>query len=149
SQRRALESQARGLRNVRFAGLVADDLYPVVLAAADVLVVNERPSVGTMALPSKITSYLAAGRPILAAVADGGASHRELLGTGGAAWTVPAGDPAALAASLASLAQDGLRREAMSVAASTYAAGTLGRESSLRTLVALLLRSDKDRPVRR
>ena len=145
SQRRALESQASGLRNVRFAGLVADDLYPVVLAAADVLVVNERPSVGAMALPSKITSYLAAGRPILAAVADGGASHRELLGTGGAAWTVPAGDPAALATALASLAQDGLRREAMSVAASTYATGTLGRESSLRALVTLLLRADEDR----
>jgi colanic acid biosynthesis glycosyl transferase WcaI len=149
SQRGALQSQARGLRNMRFAGLVADDLYPVVLAAADVLVVNERPSVEAMALPSKITSYLAAGRPILAAVADGGASHRELLGTGGASWTVPAGDPAALATALASLARDGMRREAMSAASSTYAAGTLGRESSLRTLVALLLRSDKDRAVHR
>ena len=114
SQRRALERQASGLRNVRFTGLVAEDLYPVVLAAADVLLVNERPSVGDMALPSKLTSYLVAGRPILAAVADGGASQRELLSTGGAAWTIPPGDPAALATALASLAQDRPRREAMS-----------------------------------
>lgn len=142
SQRRALESQASGLRNVRFTGLVADDLYPVVLAAADVLVVNERPSVGEMALPSKLTSYLAAGRPILAAVADGGASHRELLSTGGAALTAPAGDPAALAAALAALAQDGLRRETMGLAAAAYAARTLGREGTLRALVTLMLRSD-------
>lgn len=141
SQRSALESQASGLRNVRFAGLVADDLYPVVLAAADVLVVNERPSVGDMALPSKLTSYLAAGGPIVAAVAQGGASHRELLGTGGAALTVPAGDPAALAAALAALGQDAVRRETMGLAAAAYAARTLDREGTLSALVRLLLRS--------
>ena len=144
SQRRALERQASGLRNVRFTGLVAEDLYPVVLAAADVLLVNERPSVGDMALPSKLTSYLVAGRPILAAVADGGASLRELHGTGGAAWTIPPGNPAALATALASLAQDGSRREAMSAAATAYAARTLGRDGTLRALVTLLLRSDAD-----
>jgi colanic acid biosynthesis glycosyl transferase WcaI len=144
SQRRALESQASGLRNVRFTGLVADDLYPVVLAAADVLIVNERPSVGEMALPSKLTSYRAAGRPILAAVSDGGASHRELLSSRGAAWTIPPGDPAVLATALATLAQDGVRREAMSVAATASAARTLGRDSTLGALVTLLLRSDEE-----
>ena len=129
---------------MRFQGLVSEDLYPVVLAAADVLLVNERPSVGDMALPSKLTSYLVAGRPILAAVAEGGASHRELLSSGGAAWTIPAGDPAVFAAALATLAQDGPRREAMSVAGTAYAARTLDRESTLRALVTLLLRSDED-----
>lgn len=144
SQRRALERQASGLRNVRFTGLVAEDLYPVVLAAADLLLVNERPSVGDMALPSKLTSYLVAGRPILAAVADGGASIRDLHGSGGAAWTIAPGNPAVLATALASLAQDGVRREAMSTAATAYAAGTLGRDGTLRALVTLLLRSDAD-----
>jgi colanic acid biosynthesis glycosyl transferase WcaI len=141
SQRRALETQARGLRNVRFIGLVDEQLYPVVLAAADVLVVNERSSVGVMSLPSKITSYLAAGRPILAAVAQGGASECELLTTGGAAWTVPPGDPVLLAAALTELARDDLRREAMGVAAAGHAARTLGREGSLSALVTLLLRT--------
>jgi colanic acid biosynthesis glycosyl transferase WcaI len=141
SQRRALEAQARGLWNVRFTGLINEQLYPVVLAAADVLVVNELPSVGGMSLPSKLTSYLAAGRPILAAVAEGGASQRELLRTGGAAWTVPPGDPAILAAALTDLSNDGPRREAMGTASAAYAARHLDREGSLRSLLTLLLRA--------
>jgi colanic acid biosynthesis glycosyl transferase WcaI len=113
----------------------------VVLAAADVLVVNEPPSVGVMSLPSKLTRNLAARRPILAAVVQGGASDCELLSTGGAAWTLPPGDPVLLAAALTALARDDLRREAMAVAAAGHAARTLGREGSLSALVALLLRT--------
>jgi colanic acid biosynthesis glycosyl transferase WcaI len=140
SQRGALEAQAKGLSNVRFTGLIEDELYPVALAAADVLIVNERASVGAMSLPSKLTSYLAAGRPILAAVARGGATERELLGTDGAACTVAPDDPLCVAGALTSLAVDAARREAMSAASAAYAASHLGREDSLRALVALLLR---------
>ena len=142
SQRRALETQAEGLSNVRFTGLIDDELYPVVLAAADVLVVNERASVGTMSLPSKLTSYLAAGRPIVAAVAEGGASERELLRTGGAACTVAPDRPERLAEALAALAADGPRRDAMSAAGAAYATHHLDREESLGTLLALLLRPE-------
>lgn len=145
SQRKALETQAQGLWNVRFTGLISDDLYPVVLAAADVLVHNERATVGDMSLPSKLTSYLAAGRPILAAVAEGGASKRELLATSGAAWTVPPGQPARLAEALSDLADDPGRRTAMSAAAARYAAHNLTREDSLNDLVELLTRSSPTR----
>jgi glycosyltransferase involved in cell wall biosynthesis len=93
-----------------------------------------------MSLPSKLTSYLAAGRPILAAVAKGGASHCELLGTGGAAYAVAPGDPARLAEALRALSVDGVRRQAMSAAGAAYAADHLGREDALQALVALLLR---------
>jgi len=141
SQRCALEAQAQGLWNVRFTGLVDEQLYPVVLAAADVLVVNERASVGEMSLPSKLTSYLAAGRPILAAVAHGGASHRELMSTGGAACIVSPSEPARLAAALSALAEDSAAREAMGAAAARYAARNLSSESSLETLLGLLTRS--------
>lgn len=144
SQRRAVENQAKGLNNVRFMGLVDEQLYPVVLAAADVLIVNERPSVGEMSLPSKLTSYLAAGRPILAAVAEGGASYLELQGTGGAAHIVPPGDPGALAAALGDLAKDRVRRQAMSRVGEEYAAGHLSRDASLRTLAALFVRSGEE-----
>jgi glycosyltransferase involved in cell wall biosynthesis len=143
SQRRLLETQARGLPNLRFIGLIDDNLYPVVLAAADVLIVNERASVDAMSLPSKLTSYLAAGRPILAAVADGGASQLELLGTGGAACTVSPGNPERLAEALTALAADDLGRVAMSAKGIAYAACHLSREDSLGTLLDLLLRPVK------
>jgi len=102
------------------------------------LVVNERPSVGDMSLPSKLTSYLAAGRPVLAAVSPDGATARELARTGGAALVVPPGDPAALAAAVRELRDDPERRARMGAAAALYARRELGREAAMRRLDALL-----------
>jgi colanic acid biosynthesis glycosyl transferase WcaI len=140
SQRAALERYADGLGNVRFLDLVDSTLYPLVLAAADVLLVNERSSVGEMSLPSKITSYLAAGQAIIAAVSAGGASERELRRTNGAALIVAPGRPEALAASLRYLKGNQDSVHSMGSAASTYAAGHLTRESALRVLSELLIR---------
>jgi colanic acid biosynthesis glycosyl transferase WcaI len=96
SQRDAVRERAAGLRNLEFIDPVSSSQYPTVLAAADVLVVNERASVGDMSLPSKLTSYLAANRPILAAVGEEGATSRELARTHGAVGADPARRPGAL-----------------------------------------------------
>ena len=138
SQCQAVREQATGLPNMHFVGPLDDDHYPLALAAADVLVVNERPGVADMSLPSKLTSYLVAGRPILAAVGDGGATSRELTRTGGAALVVPPGDPAAFV--------DGVRRlysnpdlcEVMAMAGRTYADQTLGKDVATARLEVLL-----------
>ena len=95
STRKFLEQQAAGLDNVRFLDLVPDEDYPVVLAAADVLLLHERPGVIEMALPSKLTSYTTASRPIVAAVASNSLTE-SLLSSRNAALVVPNGDPAAL-----------------------------------------------------
>lgn len=92
NQRADLQSRAGALTNVRFTGLVSDDDYPVVLAAADVLLLHERPGVVQSSLPSKLTSYAVAGRPILAAVDENGIT-KALLDAYGAAVTTPSGDP--------------------------------------------------------
>ncbi len=63
-----------GLDNLRFVEPLGTDEYPLALAAADALLVNERATVGDMSLPSKLTSYLTAGRPVLAATWPGGAT---------------------------------------------------------------------------
>ncbi|HET6663705.1 MAG TPA: glycosyltransferase family 4 protein, partial [Acidimicrobiales bacterium] len=42
--------------------------YPNILGAADVLVALLEPTAGTFSVPSKVLSYLCAGRPILAAI---------------------------------------------------------------------------------
>jgi colanic acid biosynthesis glycosyl transferase WcaI len=138
SQRAAVEASATGLRNVSFVDPLPDSHYPLALAAADVLVVNERPSVGDMSLPSKLTSYLAAGRPVLAAVSPDGATARELARTGGAALVVPPGEPAALAAAVRELRDDPERRSRMAAAASLYARRELGREAAMRRLDAVV-----------
>jgi glycosyltransferase involved in cell wall biosynthesis len=105
NQRQRLEAQAAGLHNVRFLGLVAEAEYPTVLAAADVLLLNERPGVTQMALPSKLTSYVTARRPIVAAV-DGDGITKQLLDSYGAALTTPSGDAEGLLAAVERLMRD-------------------------------------------
>lgn len=126
SQRSVLRKLAAGVANLSFLDPVSASEYPQVLAAADLLLVNERPEVGDMSLPSKLTSYLSAGGPILAAVGIGGACATELAKTRGAALVVPAGCPDALAAAVTSLAAAPAARARMGECGRAYAQRHLG-----------------------
>ena len=85
-----------------FLGVQPAGIHASLLAAADVLLLSERASQIDMSLPSKLTSYFAAGRPIVAAIPPGGGSARE-VGRSGAGLIVPAGDPDRLLEALARL----------------------------------------------
>jgi colanic acid biosynthesis glycosyl transferase WcaI len=138
SQRAAIQAQARGLDNLDFVGPLDGVRYPQSLAAADLLVVNERPGVGDMSLPSKLTSYLTAGRAVLAAVGPEGATATELRRTNGAAHLVDPGDPAALAEGVLALrARPGHCKE-MGLLGRIYAEANLGREAASARLDALI-----------
>ncbi len=95
SQRPRLEAAAGSMTNVEFLGLRPADVFVDTLNAADILLVNERATVQSMSLPSKITSYFRAGRPVVAAVPTAGSTADELARSGGA-LLVPPEDPAAL-----------------------------------------------------
>jgi glycosyltransferase involved in cell wall biosynthesis len=139
NQRAALQEAAAGVRALEFAAPVEGDLYPDVLRAADVLLVNERSTVGDMSLPSKLTSYFAAGRPVLAAVSDGGACAAELAAAAGAAVRVDPADPDALVAAVGELAEASPDRlDAMGQAGAAYARETLGPEAASRRAVAFV-----------
>ncbi len=92
NQRTYLEELAAGLSNVQFLAPQPAEQFPDILAAADVLLVNERPSVADMSLPSKLTSYFVAGRPIVAATGLHGTTAAEINKVG-AGIVVPAGEP--------------------------------------------------------
>jgi colanic acid biosynthesis glycosyl transferase WcaI len=95
-------AEARRLGNVQFVGRHPAADMPEFLRAADGLLVHLRPSgIAEHAIPTKILSYLAAGRPILCAA--GGASA-DLVRESGAGLTLAPGDPAALAAAVVRLA---------------------------------------------
>ena len=88
---------------------VPRERFPALLAGADVqLVLQRRISAGAN-LPSKIATYLASGRPILAAI-DAATPAAELLRASGAAVLVPPDDPRALGAAMAALRDDPDRR---------------------------------------
>jgi colanic acid biosynthesis glycosyl transferase WcaI len=104
SDRGRLEALAAelGADNVRFAGRHPQEDMPAFMRAADTLIVHLRPSgIADHAVPTKILSYLAAGRPIVCAT---GGAAAELVRTAGAGVTVPPGDAEALAGAVAALA---------------------------------------------
>jgi glycosyltransferase involved in cell wall biosynthesis len=89
-----LKDLCLGKKNISVMAAVSDEDYSALLSAADLLLVNERTTQMEMSLPSKLTSYLYSGRPVLAAVPRGGATWKFLDGV---AELVEAGDPSALA----------------------------------------------------
>jgi glycosyltransferase involved in cell wall biosynthesis len=77
---------------LEFIDPVPQELFTLALAAADVLLVNERPGVRDMSVPSKLTSYFATGLPIIAAT-DAGSVTAEEIEASGAGIRVDAGRP--------------------------------------------------------
>ncbi|MGA3056498.1 MAG: glycosyltransferase [Candidatus Limnocylindrales bacterium] len=130
NQRASLQRAAAHLRNVQFLPSQPDDDYAAALAAADVLLISQRSTVADMSLPSKLTSYCVAGRPIVAAVRNDGATYREIQRTG-AGMTVPAGDPDALLRALASLRSDPALAARLGKAGASYAATALTSSEGL------------------
>jgi hypothetical protein len=85
---------ARSLRlaNVDFLGMQGPGRWEEMMQAPDVLLVNQRESVADMSLPSKLTSYFAAGRPVVAACSPESETAREIR-EAGAGYVVGPGTP--------------------------------------------------------
>jgi len=89
------EIQKRGLRNVELLGQRPAEEMPRHFARADVLLATlRREPIFAYTIPSKIQSYLACGRPVIAAMEGEGG---RIIRSAGAGWAVPPEDPAALA----------------------------------------------------
>jgi colanic acid biosynthesis glycosyl transferase WcaI len=109
-----------------------------LLASADVqLVVQRRVSAGAN-LPSKIATYLASGRPILAAI-DADTAAASLLRESGGAVLVPPEDPAALANAMAGLRDDPVLRAELGRRGRRFAETRLARDVVLPRLEAAIL----------
>jgi colanic acid biosynthesis glycosyl transferase WcaI len=69
--------------DVRIMGYQPAEDLSDVLASADVLVAILEPDAAQFSVPSKVLSYLSAGRPIIALVPDGNPSATDVLAAGG------------------------------------------------------------------
>lgn len=140
NRRAALETAARGIRRLEFRDPLPDDEFRAALAAADILLVNELPSMAEAAVPSKLTSYFAAGRPVIAAGSAHGTTAAELAAAG-AGVRVDAGSPPALLGAVLALDDAAARR--YGDAGRAYAAAALGRDTAVdgfRELLAATVR---------
>jgi colanic acid biosynthesis glycosyl transferase WcaI len=137
------DGNQRDMLTVRATGIAAIDLrppttdYPAVLAAADVLLVNERLSNVDMCLPSKLTSYLHAGRPVIAASPAEGGTAAEVRRSG-AGLVVPPGDPSALLEAVRDLAADPELMATFGRAGKAYAAMNLAADRARDSLADVL-----------
>ena len=128
-----------GLTNVCF-GFVSRNEIPKVQAESDVLVLALPAGNGNLCLPSKLTSYLLSGRPVLASV-DQDSSIKRILEGEGCGKTVLPDDKEALINGFKYFA--GLTKEniaEMGVKGREYALSHLTREVNL----SLVINSIKD-----
>jgi colanic acid biosynthesis glycosyl transferase WcaI len=135
---------ARGLTNVRFGPLVAVEHLARGLAEGDIHLVPQNENVADFAVPSKIFTIMAAGRPFVAAARPGSLLWKLREDTQ-AFLCVPAGDVTALADAVEHLAQDPALRSELGRNGRQYAAVHHDREVILERLRAILL---YDRPKR-
>jgi glycosyltransferase involved in cell wall biosynthesis len=107
NQRVELENLARrlSLQNVGFLSLVPTGKFDAVLAAADLLLINQRGSVTDMSLPGKLTPYFTSGVPVLAAVASQSEAAKAVVRSG-AGLVVSPDRPESLVAGIERLADD-------------------------------------------
>ena len=120
-----------------FLGVQPDGIHASLLAAADVLLLSERPTQIDMSLPSKLTSYFAAGRPIVAAIPLGGGSAREVERSG-AGLVVPAGEPERLLDALARLRAEPALGAELGAAGPAYAEAHTSAAACLARAAALI-----------
>lgn len=137
SRRRVLELVTEGLPSAEVRDPVSREEYPLLLRAADALLVHERSTVRDMSLPSKLTSYFAAGRPVLAMVRRDSATATELERSG-AGVVVDRDDPSALANELRWLRAVPEERERLATAGLVYASNALRPGAALGRLARLI-----------
>ncbi len=117
NQEEKIRAAIGGSGNIELRTFFSSEDFPKALSSASVLLVNEIPTLREMALPSKLTSYLASGSPVLAAVSKQSATRKFL---GDAAFMVEPGNPRALADGVLKLKEDVTLREELTKNAKTF-----------------------------
>jgi glycosyltransferase involved in cell wall biosynthesis len=134
SQRRALQQEAEGVATVQFVPPAGCEDYGDVLAATDILLVNERASSVDMSLPSKLTSYFRAGRPVIAASPVRGGTAAEVERSGAGLVVTPA-DPRSLLDAVVGLLSHPETASLMGLNGSLYASKRLDSRLAVQELI--------------
>ena len=136
-RRHDLEERSHGVTTIRFEDSRYGPDFANALVAADILVVNERPGVKNMSLPSKLAYYFTSARPVLAAVEEGGTTALEVT-EAGAGVVVPAGEPQQLLDAALAIAGDAEGSRAMGEAGQKFAATEYDRVHILQRVEGIL-----------
>jgi colanic acid biosynthesis glycosyl transferase WcaI len=138
NRREELVARLEGVARATVEPPVAADQYPALLQEASVLLVHERPGVLDMSLPSKLTSYFASGRPVVAVVAEDGVTADEIRASG-AGVVVGHDDPQALIEAIRLFVDDPARAATFGANGKEYAERFLSPQAAYSALESVLL----------
>lgn len=136
-EREHLQALARGAKAIQFIPPLGDTDYAAALASADILLVNELAGVAEMAVPSKLTSYFSAGRPVIAATDLNGITASEIRATQ-AGRVVPADDPEALLGATLDLRADPASADALGANGLRYRQTVLNEDTAIEKFAGVL-----------
>jgi colanic acid biosynthesis glycosyl transferase WcaI len=100
-------------------------------SAADVLLLNQKAAVEDSVIPSKLLTYMASGRTVLAAVSERSEAARQIL-EAQCGLLVPAEDPKALVEAVFALRRDPARRQKLGANGRVYAEMRFTKQNVLR-----------------
>jgi colanic acid biosynthesis glycosyl transferase WcaI len=139
NERARLEALGAQVANLEFLDSQPPGAYEAMLSAADVLVVNQRAAVTDTALASKLTSYFAAARPVVAAVAPSSETAREIERARAGVLVSPE-QPEALVEAVVRLQHEPERARELGENGRSYAQTELRRSEGLRAYDAFVSR---------
>lgn len=141
SARETLRGQAEELGNVRFVGYQPVERLAEILSSADLHVVPLRRGLGSVSVPSKTYSVMAAGRAVLASI-DADTEVPRMLAASGGGRTVAPDDQRAFNEALTEMLADpqelaamGRRARAWVLSAASPRAVAVAYERLIRTIV--------------
>jgi glycosyltransferase involved in cell wall biosynthesis len=137
NRRDTLAPLVRGIPTIGILDPVSDDGFPGVLAAASILLVTQRAEVHDMSLPSKLTAYFTAGRPIVCSASLDGGTAGEVRRSG-AGVVVPPQDAEALLDAVLALRASPDVAERLGRAGQSYSQENLSAADGLERVVALV-----------
>jgi colanic acid biosynthesis glycosyl transferase WcaI len=131
NQRAALETAGRDVDRLQITGAIPKEFFPDFLQAADILLIHERGGVFEMSLPSKLTSYLAVSRPVVA-VTEADSATAELVEATGAGIVIEPASPSALLDTVLKLGDDPERMTALGQSGGRFAESHFAPDHALR-----------------
>ncbi|OGP57436.1 MAG: hypothetical protein A2162_08600 [Deltaproteobacteria bacterium RBG_13_52_11b] len=129
--------QEMRLRNLLWLPIQPWSIYPEILSASDVCLINLHPGLRTPVVPSKLLSIMAAARPVIASLPVE-SDARKIIAEAGCGVCVDAGDDAALADAIERLASDPALADEMGRRGRVYAESNLSREVCTGKMEAVL-----------
>jgi glycosyltransferase involved in cell wall biosynthesis len=119
--------QKMGLENILWLPIQPWSVYPEILGASNVCLINLHPELRTPVVPSKLLGIMAAARPVIASL-PAESDARSIIDDASCGICVDAGDEEALAEAIRKLASDRALGDEMGRRGRAYAEKHFSRE---------------------